>query len=278
MIRALVRAALVPLAVASAPPALAQEPEEEDRNSLTVGLGAAWRPTYDGSDDYEIGPIGALFGKVAGFGFATRGTGLTVDLIRDSRDDPIQFDFGPLAYVRLDRTGGIDDVQVRALGEIDTAIELGAYAGVKKNRVLHDYDSLGVRLSWQKDVTGTHGSSLLTPSIEYETPLSETTIVSLSAAMEHAGDGYARTYYGVTPAGSLASGLPVFAADGGWKSTRLTLFGGQLLTGTLRDPGWSLFGLLGYSRLRGDFRRSPAVVIAGDPDQYFAALGVGYTF
>jgi outer membrane scaffolding protein for murein synthesis (MipA/OmpV family) len=275
--------ALAMLALAAAPARAQEEAPDEtgppnDRNSLTIGAGMAYNPTYEGSDDYEFQPIGALFGKVAGFSFVTRGPGLAIDLIRDPADAKITFEFGPVGYVRLNRTGGIEDPQVRALGELDTAFELGLQAGVAKNGVFHQYDSLGIRLTWQTDVTNTHESSILSPAIEYSTPLSERTYATLSLSGEMVGDGYARTYFDVTPAGSAASGLPVFNADGGYKSTRLGLFLVQTLTGDLRHPGLSLFGAAAYSRLSGDFKRSPIVSIAGDADQFFALAGLAYTF
>jgi MipA family protein len=276
------RAAALAVPLLAAAPALAQDAEQEgrpyDRNSLTIGLGGAYVPSYEGSDDYILTPIGLAFGKVSGFGFATRGTALYIDLIPDTRDAPVDFNFGPLANVRLDRTNRIKDPQVRALGELDTAIELGVWAGLTKNGVLHEYDSIGVRVAWQKDVTDTHESSVVTPAIEYSSPVSEKTLVSCSLQAEHVGDGYGRTYFSVTPAGALASGLPVYAADGGWKNWRTTLLLGQALTGDLRNPKLSLFGGIGYSRLLGDIARSPIVRVAGDRDQYFATLGLAYTF
>ncbi len=276
------RAAISALPLLAAAPALAQGEEEQgrpyDRNSLTIGLGGAYVPSYDGSDDYILTPIGLAFGKVSGFGFATRGTALYVDLIPDKRDAAVDFDFGPLANVRLDRTNRIKDAQVRALGEFDTAIELGAWAGLRKNGVLHQYDSLGARLAWQKDVTDTHDGTILTPAIEYSSPLSTRTLVSFGLQAEHVSDRYARTYYSIGPAGSVASGLAAYNADGGWKSWRTTLLLGQTLTGDLRNPKLSLFGGIGYSRLLGDIARSPIVRVAGDRDQYFATAGLAYTF
>jgi len=281
------KAAAFGLSLLAAAPALAQEPAPpqdkeqglpDDPNSLTIGIGGAYVPSYEGSDDYILTPIGIVFGKVGGFGFATRGTALTFDLIPDKANAPFSFDIGPIANIRLDRNNRIKDAQVRALGEIDTAIELGGYAGITKNGVLHQYDSLGVRLTYQKDVSNTHDSSILTPSIDYSTPLSERTYLTFGASMERVGDGFARTYYGVTPAGSLASGLPVYTPDGGWKNLRFSLFAAQTITGTLRAPALSLFGGVSYSKLRGDFKRSPVVAIAGDKNQYFATLGLSYTF
>ncbi|MEA3009084.1 MAG: MipA family protein [Sphingomonadales bacterium] len=276
------RAAILALPLLAAAPALAQEADDQGRpddpNSLTIGLGGAYVPSYEGSDDYILTPIGLAFGKVAGFGFATRGTALYVDLIPDKANAPVSFDFGPLANVRLDRSNRIKDPRVRALGELDVAIELGAWAGVTKNGLLNPYDSLGARIAWQKDVTDTHGGSIVTPAIDYSTPLSTRTLVSLSLQAEHVSDDYARTYYSVTPAGSVASGLAAYNADGGWKSWRTTLFLGQSLTGDLRHPKLSMFGGVGYSHLLGDIARSPIVRVAGDRDQYFATAGLAYTF
>jgi outer membrane scaffolding protein for murein synthesis (MipA/OmpV family) len=276
------RAAALALPLMAAAPALAQETGEEglpdDRNSLTVGLGGAYVTSYEGSDDYILTPIALAFGKVAGFGFATRGTALYIDLVPEKANAPLAFDFGPVVNVRLDRTNRIKDARVRALGELDTAIEAGAWAGLRKNGVLHQYDSLGVRIAWQTDVTDAHESSVITPAIEYSSPLSTRTLLSFSLQAEHVGDGYARTYFSVTPAGALASGLPAFNADGGWKNWRATLLLGQALTGDLRNPELSLFGGIGYSRLLGDFARSPIVSVAGDRDQYFATLGLAYSF
>jgi outer membrane protein len=276
------RAALLALPLLAAAPALADEGDEEgrpdDRNSLTIGVGGAYLPSYEGSDDYILTPVGIAFGKIAGFGFATRGTALYVDLIPDKADSPFSLDFGPLANVRLDRTNRIKDARVRALGEFDAAIELGAWAGLRKNGLLHEYDSLGARLAWQKDVSDTHDGTILTPAIEYSSPLSTKTLASFSLQAEHVSDRYARAYYSIGAAGSAASGLAAYDAKGGWKSWRATLLLGQTLTGDLRHPKLSLFGGVGYSRLLGDIARSPIVRVAGDRDQYFATLGLAYTF
>jgi MipA family protein len=277
----LCRSAALALPLLAATPAFAQDVQEgmpDDPNSLTIGLGGGYVPSYEGSDDYELTPVGVAFGKVAGFSFATRGTSLSVDLIRDKADAPVSFEFGPLVNVRLDRTNRIKDPRVGALGELDTAIELGAFVGIKKNGLLNPYDSLGFRLSWQKDVTDTHDSTILTPAVEYATPLSPRTYAQLGVQMERVGDRYARTYFSVSPAGALASGLPVYNADGGWKNWRATLLLAQTLTGDLRHPGLSLFGGVSYSRLRGSIARSPIVAIAGDRDQYFAVAGLSYSF
>ena len=273
-------AALLAASLLAASPAFAQddEPLPNDPNSLTIGVGGAYVPSYEGSDDYELSPIGVVLGRVGGFAFGTRGTSFYFDFIRSDPNEPVSLDLGPVVQVRLDRTSRIKDAQVRALGEIDTAIEVGGFAGITKNGVLHRYDSLGARVTVQHDVTDTHDSTIITPAIEYMTPLSERAIVQLGLQAEHVGSGYGATYFSVTPAGSLASGLPVYTADGGWKSWRLSLFAAHMLTGTLKKPGLAIFGGAAYGKMLGEFKRSPIVAIAGDSDQYLATLGLSYSF
>lgn len=279
-------AAAVPLLAASsgwaqdAPEAIARPADpsvETGGDSLTVGIGAAYGPSFEGSDDYRVRPGGALRGSLGGVNFWMRGTGVFVDVIPD-RDGGLDFSAGPVAGVRLSRTSGIKDAQVKALGELDTAWELGGFVGIAKTGVITSaYDNLGVRLSYVKDVGGAHQSHIITPAIEYGTPLSRTSFVGLSLSADFVGDGYASYYFDVTPAGSAASGLSPFSAKGGFKSWSLSSLASLSLSGDIRK-GWALFALGSYSRLQNDFRRSSIVSEAGSPDQWFGALGIGYTF
>lgn len=263
-----------------ATPAFAQtdgEPVDDGGDSFTIGLGGSYLPSYEGSDDYQFSGAGLIRGRVSGFNFYSRATALYLDVIREPANAPINVEFGPMANLRLDRTSRIKDVQVRALGEIDTAIEAGAFLGVTKNGVLHQYDFLTARLDVTHDVTNTHHSLIVTPNLEYATPLSTKTLIGASLSAEHVGGGFARTYYGVTPAGAAASGLSTYTLDGGFKNVRATLLGTVSLSGDLRR-GWGLFAIGSYSRLLGEFKDSPIVRDAGDADQFFTALGLSYTF
>jgi len=275
---ALALLAAAPVRAADPPPAPAQQPMADRHNSLTIGLGAAWLPTYEGSDDYSLTPVVFAFGKVAGIGFATRGTALYVDVVPSDTKSSFGFEGGPVGNLRLDRSREVEDKQVSRLGKIGPAVELGAYAGVTKNRVLHGYDTLNLRVAVTRDVTDTHGSTIVSPSIEYMTPVSHRAAISLSASAERVGGGFARTYYGVDAAGSARSGLPVYSAKGGWKNWRANLVLARVLTGDLKNPHLSAFVALSYARMLGRFARSPVVAIAGDPDQYAAGGGLAYSF
>lgn len=259
------------------PPLAAGARPAEERNSLTIGLGAAVTPSYTGSNDYQLNPGGIIRGRVAGFNFVTLGLNLYVDALRDNggRTD---VQAGPVVGLNLNRVNRIQDARVKALGELDAAVEVGGYVGIAQSGIITSpYDVLNVSLAYQRDVTDVHDSWRMTPQVSYGTPLSETLFVNLSASATIVGDGYARTYFGVTPAGATASGLPAYDLDGGIQDVGANLLIGKSLSGDLRH-GWALFGIAGYSRLLGDFQRSPIVKIAGDRNQLFGAVGLAYTF
>ncbi|HEY0629853.1 MAG TPA: MipA/OmpV family protein, partial [Sphingomicrobium sp.] len=189
----------------------------------------------------------------------------------------LEFDAGPIAGVRFNRTSDVKDDVVDELEDRDAAIELGVFAGVTYHGLTNPYDALSFRLDVVKDVAGAHESTLITPTIDFGTPLSRTFYIGLSASAEWAGGGYADYYYTIDAVDALASGLPVYDADGGLKHWRLSLLANHSVTGDLTG-GWSIFGTGSYTRLTGDFKDSPIVDLRGSSTQWLAALGVAYTF
>jgi len=246
---------------------------------VTVGIGAGYGPSYDGSDDYVLFPAPLAQGSISGFDFGARGPGLYVDLVADGKsDNNVTFLAGPLVRFRMDRNDNIKDPVVRLLGKEKTAIEVGATMGVAFSKVINPFDTLSVSTDIQWDVNDAHNGRVISPSISYSTPLSTAIFTSLSLSATHIDGNYADTYFTIDPTGSAASGLPVFDADGGWKSYGASLLGGVDLSGDARDGGWGLYGLVNYSRLTGDAKRSPVTSIRGDADQWFLTGGISYTF
>jgi outer membrane scaffolding protein for murein synthesis (MipA/OmpV family) len=287
----LVRFALLALAALIFPfgavPAVAQDtaspPPPSDSpdasgDRVTIGLGIGTLPSYEGSDSNSVVPVGAAIGSISGYAFSTRGTKLLIDAVRNKPGQGIDFQLGPVIGVNLNRTSGIDDPQVEALGRKKWALELGGYAGIGKTGIItSDYDKLSVSVSYVHDVTGVYDSYVITPEIDYGTPLSRKAFVALSANASYAGRGYARSYFTVDPVGSLRSGLPVYYADKGWKNWSVTMLGTYSLTGDLLH-GLSVAGGVSYSGLLGDFAASPVTSIAGSRSQWIAAVGLAYTF
>ncbi len=269
--------ACLPLALV-ANPVFAQEADAPDTegDTFTIGIGAATIPRYEGADDNLITPAGAIRGRFGGIAFSTVGTALYTDVI-PAADNGVDIILGPIAHVTLNRTSlkRTRDLQIRALGKIDTAIEVGADVGIAKTGVITSaYDRISFDVAIMHDVTNTHDSLIVIPTIAYATPLSRTVYVGISASATHVGNGYAQTYFGVTPLQSAASGLAVYAPDKGFKDINFGALVNFSLSGDL-TRGLSLFALGNYSKLINDFGRSPVV---RNRNQWFGGVGLAYTF
>ncbi|WP_054589258.1 MipA/OmpV family protein [Sphingopyxis macrogoltabida] len=251
------------------------------RDYLAVGAGVLSTPSYNGSDDRNILPAFYLRGRVSGFSFSTRGTNFQVDLIRQRRGQKTDFKFGPIINLRSDRTGRIKDPQVEALGEKKMAVELGISAGVTHTGVLtSEYDQIGFRVVGLKDISGKHGSWVVSPTLDYGTPISKRAYLGASVSVNVYGKGFGRYYYDIDPLGSAASGLPVYTGAGR-KATAgkytIGVAGAYALSGDLRK-GFVLVGGAQYGRLTGRYADSPIVSQAGSADQWLFGGGVAYQF
>lgn len=279
-------AAALPLAAtaqnAETPPAGATPVDEQvGGDSVTIGLGAAYMPDYEGSDDYRLLPVPAAIGSLGGISFQVLGNRASADLIPGKPGPTWDVQAGPIVAVNFMRSNrqSFEDARIRRLGERDTAIEVGGYVGLGKTGVItSEYDKLSVSVSYRHDVRGVHKSGIWQPTINYFTPLSRKAAVGLFASAEHVEQQYVRTYYNVSPNGSAASGLPVYQrGEGGWKNWTLGAVGGYSLTGDLLH-GFKLIGGATYRRMLGDVARSPLVSVAGSRNQWMGVLGLAYTF
>jgi outer membrane scaffolding protein for murein synthesis (MipA/OmpV family) len=265
-----------------ASPALSQQsstalpPPEEAGNGFTLALGAGITPDYVGSDDYRLIPAGGLRGRVGPVSLTTRSTYLYADFFPRTASG-VDFDFGPIVGFNLNRTTRVHDPVVRRLPKLDTAIEVGGFAGISFHNLTNPYDTLGLRLDVIHDIGGAHESTVFSPNVEFSTPLSRFTYVSASAGADFVSNRYADYYFGITPADSLASGLPAFNPDGGLEKWKAGLLVNQSITGDLTG-GLSIFGTANYSHLQGDFKRSPIVSLRGSASQWLLAAGLAYTF
>ena len=87
-----------------------------------------------------------------------------------------------------------------------------------------------------------------------------------------ANDDYFDTYFGVSAAESAASGYPVFDPEGWLKGAGFEAEGRYALS-----RHWAVRGEAGYERLLDDAADSP-ITAAGSENQFYAALGLTYTF
>lgn len=272
----------------AAAPAFAQEStpvsgptdnnSEINHNSLTIGAGAAYMPSYEGSNDYIVAPAIAARGKIHDFSFFTRNTQLYVNAIPSPTGPAFAVEIGPIVGLNINRTSSLVDPRIKALGKRKLALEVGGFVGVGKTGLItSDYDNLSLRVAYVHDVSGIYRSYVITPSLDYTTPLSRKAFVGLSVSADYAGAGYSSAYFDVDAAGSARSGLPVFTGGKGWKDVTFGVIGGHSLTGDLLH-GLGLYLVGSYSRMQNDFAASPVTSIAGNPNQWFGAVGLGYTF
>ena len=281
-------------ACALAAPASAQNTEVDDAlpagppetvfdgDFLSVGVGVGYNASYSGSDDYNINILPIVQASVWGIKVNPRPAGLALDLVPDP-DEGIGFSAGPMVRLRSDRVNAEDikDEIVASYGELERAVELGASVGVKFPKVLHPYDSLSVNLDAAWDVAGAHGGMYYSPSVTYFTPFSRATAASLSLSANVIDDDFADYYYSVPTINTLLPDedvLPGFQAEGGLQSYGVNLLLAHDLSGDVTDGGLSLVGIGGWSKLVNDASDTPFTSIRGNNDQYFIALGVGYTF
>lgn len=251
------------------------------RDYISIAAGVLSTPSYNGSDDRRILPAFYVRGRVSGYSFSTRGTNFQVDLIRHRRGQKTDYKFGPIINLRGDRTSGIKDPQVEALGEKKLAVEVGFFTGVTHTGVItSDYDQIGFRFVALKDVSGRHSSWAMSPTIDYGTPLSKRAFIGLSASVNFYGKGFGRYYYDIDALGSAASGLPVYTGAGR-KATAgkytLGLAGAYALSGDLRK-GFVLIGGAQYARMGSRYADSPIVAVAGSPNQWLLGGGLAYQF
>ena len=253
-----------------------------DGDYLSVGVGVAYNASYSGSDDYQLNVLPIVQGSLGGVAINPRPAGLALDFIPDP-DSGVAFSAGPLVRINRDRAD-IDDINddiVAAYGELETAIEVGGSVGVKFPQLLNPFDSLSLNVDAAWDVNGAHGGQVVTPSVTYFTPLSRAMAASLSLSATFVDDDFADYYYSVPTFNTLLPDpdvLPGFQAEGGLESLGVNLLLAYDLSGDVTDGGLSLIGLGGYSRLQGDAAETPFTSIRGSADQYFVALGIGYTF
>jgi MipA family protein len=101
--------------------------------------------------------------------------------------------------------------------------------------------------------------------------------VSLGLSAEHVDGNWGNYYFSVTPAQSMASGLPIYFAHSGWTSAGANILGAYDLDGNLLNGGFALFALGSYTKLLGDAKDTPYTSIRGSDNQWTLGAGVAYT-
>jgi len=227
-------------------PALAAPAREAPRDwDIMLGVGAAMRPTFEGSDRYTGTPLPVLSIKWRDTISVGEG-GLSVYWHRKRFriGGGLTFDSG-----RKDHgSGGIfesGDDRLKGLGTINAALGLRGF-------ISYGLGPANFELSATK-FTGSQNDGVLA-SFGVSAPLSLTKRLIL---MPHIRASWAstdtmQTYFGVTPVQAAASIFPAFNAGSGLRDVR----GGVNLVYRL-SPHWFLDADTSVTRLLGDAAKSP---------------------
>lgn len=222
-------------------------PETTD---LSVGVGPVYRPDYFGSNDYELRADPEVYVKFRNFVF----------LDNDGADFALfgfsGFSFGPSIRLVGDRDED-DNPALVGLGDIDHTFEVGGFAATKF------VDRFLVRAKVRKGVVGGHdgliidatGTALLFRVGRFST--------SVSAQTSWIDDNYADTYFSVTPAQALASGLPEYDAGAGFRD-----IGGSFNAYVNIGKRWSLNPYVSYRYILNEIADTPIIDQFGERNQY----------
>lgn len=235
-----------------------------DSKTWTVSVGAegAAVPAYDGATRYVFRPFPLIDLRQAGTParFHSPREGFGFGLI-----DLGNFRMGPVGKLRYQRKES-SDANLRGLGDVDWAVEVGAFAEYWALPWLRAYGEL------RQGIGGHHGlvSDILVDAVYRATP---DLTFSAGPRLTLETNQAVSPYFDVTAAQSLTSGLPVYDAKGGVTSWGV---GGQVRYAW--SPQWATYTYVEYQRLVGDVGNSPLVALRGTRDQFAAGVGVTYSF
>lgn len=227
---------------------------------VRVGLGAQLLPQFIGSDEVEPAPLVHI--NIARgtdeFSFGAPDDSPSIALI--SKDG---FLFGPAGNIQARR----NESDVGApVGSVSRTFEAGAFAQYLEG------DSFRIRAELRKGINGHEGlvGYLGADKIWRD---GDRYVFSLGPRVLFSDGRYQRAYLGVTPAVSLATGLPSYRPGGGMHAVALASGASYALSNR-----WGLFGYARYARLVGDASKSPIVREFGSRSQLSGGVGLNYTF
>jgi outer membrane protein len=227
---------------------------------VRVGVGAQARPTFTGADTHRISPYGKIdiaHGTEA-FRFKAPDDSFGIAVI--SRHG---FSAGPA--LNLGRSRKDSDVGA-PVGKIPATVEVGGFAQ-------YEIGTSGrVRAELRKGLGG-HNGIVGAVGVDKIWRDGDRYVFSIGPRILFSDAQYQRAYFGVTPAASTASGLPVYTPHGGIHAAALVSGLSYQFT-----PRFGLFGYARYARLVGDAAKSPIIRQFGSRNQVSGGIGLSYTF
>lgn len=233
----------------------------------TLGLGVAYAPDYEGSNDYAAVPLWHL-----------RASDLYhPDTFVQLLGPSLRSNLLPSEHWRLGVSGryqpdydDVDNSRVQDLNDTDAAGLLGLTVGY--DFLAEPARDFAVELDAQYDVLERNGG-ILTPRLRWQAPLSRQMVVGAAVSTTWGSEDYMGNRFSINSGAAARSGLDEYDADGGIKNA--------MVSGTASyrfAEAWSLTGIVAYSRLFSEASDSPIVDDEGDENQFAGGLLVNYSF
>lgn len=247
-------------AAATLPAWASASAQDSDVYRVRVGAGAQLQPEYIGADRTDVEPLFHI--NVArgtnefNFGAPDDSPGVAVF----SEDG---FSLGPAANLVGRREQS--DVGAR-VGNVARTIEAGGFVQYQLG------DSFRIRAELLKGLNG-HDGLVGEVGADKIWRDGDQYVFSIGPRVLFSDGRFQRAYFGVSPAASIASGLPAYRPGSG-------IYGVAFAGGATYalNSRWGLFGYARYERLVGDAARSPIVRDYGSRNQLSGGIGLNYTF
>jgi len=235
---------------------------------VTLGLGPAVAPDYQGSDDYELVPAWQLV--VSDLYHPATNVTVSGPRLRSNLVPHPQLRAG-VAGLFIGERDDVSDRRVDRLRSTDTALMLGFIVGW--DFLAQPSVGLIAGLEAVYDVANDNGT-LVSPHIRYLNVLPGSPFsVGAELFTSWASDDFMTEQFAISNADAARSGLPRFRADDGFKDAGLRVAVNYRFT-----DNWSTTLFSQYMRLLGDAADSPIVDDRGNENQFFAGLTLNYSF
>jgi outer membrane protein len=241
-----------------------------DVTNIRLGLGPSISPNYEGSNEYDVDPVPVVSLRYRNLIEVDNNEVKIIafrrlfDTSTGKTEDGGQLRVGPL--VSLDFGRGEDSSDLRGMGSVGTAFELGAF-------VSYTLGNTRARVRARHDMVSGHNGA----KVQFD--VSRTFIRAAKYTLGGSVSGtwvsgpFMRSYFGVSPAQAAATGYPVYQPGAGFKDVSFSLNGNYLLS-----QQWSVVTTVGYGRLLGKAADSPLVRQVGSANQMAFSSFIVYSF
>ena len=220
---------------------------------IDLGIGGRVQPTFEGSSDYEVLPyplVGLRFLRLPVFGEVVSGRERIFSI------------YPSINFVRARDSD--DAAYLNGLDDVDFAFELGPGVSLRSGP-FRGFAEIRYGITGHNGFVGEAG-------LDYIVRPLDRLSISAGPRVGFASTEYMDTYFGITPAESLASGLPAYDPDAGFKDVGI----GSLVEYELNEKV-RLYAEGTWKRYVGSAADSP-IVEAGSEDQFTIGIGITYRF